>query len=181
MRSRAAATAEGSSIEDKHAKTCRFSPETRRQHHLLKTPLWEYLRRVPPLVLVSVPIIYLCAIPFLLLDLFVLLYQAICFPVYAIPKVRRSDYLIFDRGRLAYLNGIEKIGCVYCSYTNGLLAFVTEIAARTEQHFCPIRHDRRLRWPHSRYPHFLPFGDALAYRRRGEEVSRAYHDLDLKP
>jgi hypothetical protein len=88
---------------------------------------------------------------------------------------------IFDRGRLAYLNVVEKMGCVYCSYANGLLAFVTEIAARTEQHFCPIRHDRRSRQPHSRYPHFLPDGDALAYRRRGEEVSRAYGDLDVKP
>lgn len=180
MRNRAAPMAERFPVEDKGVRKPRFSPETRREHCLLKTPLWEYLRRVRPLVLLSVPIIYLCAIPFLLLDLFVLLYQAICFPVYGIPKVRRRDYLIFDRGRLAYLNTIERIGCVYCSYTNGLLAFVTEIAARTEQHFCPIRHDRRLRRPHSRYPHFLPFGDALAYRRRGEDVSRAYDDLDLK-
>ena len=168
-------------VEDKPTKTPRFTPETRREHRLLKTPLWKYLRRVRPLVLLSVPIIYLCAIPFLLLDLFVALYQAICFPVYGIPKVRRSDYLIFDRGRLAYLNAIEKIGCVYCSYANGLLALVAEIAARTEQHFCPIRHDRRLRQPHSRYPHFLPYGDALAYRKRVEDVSRAYGDLHVKP
>src|SRR5579863_21027 len=120
MRNRTAPTAENFPVEHKGAKTPRFAPETRREHHLLKTPLWKYLRRVRPLVLLSVPIIYLCAIPFLLLDLFVALYQAICFPVYGIPKVRRGDYLIFDRGRLAHLNAIEKAGCVYCSYANGL-------------------------------------------------------------
>jgi hypothetical protein len=181
MRNRTAPAAENFPVEHKGARTPRFTPEARREHHLLKTPLWKYLRRVRPLVLLSVPIIYLCAIPFLLLDLFVALYQAICFPVYGIPKVRRGDYLIFDRSRLAYLNAIEKAGCVYCSYANGLLALVTEIAARTEQRFCPIRHDRPVRQPHSRYPHFLPYGDALAYRKRAEDVSRAYGDLRLKP
>jgi hypothetical protein len=34
--------------------------------------------------------------------------------------------------RLAYLNTIEKVGCIYCSYANGLLGLITEIAARTE-------------------------------------------------
>jgi len=41
---------------------------------------------------------------------------------------------------------------------------VREIAARTEQHFCPIRHAAKVPAPHSRYPHFLPYGDARAYR-----------------
>jgi len=86
----------------------------------------------------------LSSIPFLLLDLAVTTYQAICFPVYRISKLQRADYLVFDRGRLQYLNAIEKLGCVYCSYANGLLAYVVEIAARTEQHFCPIKHARAL-------------------------------------
>jgi hypothetical protein len=176
MRSRTAPRAERFSVEDKDVGTPRFSPETRREHHLLKTPLWEYLRRVRLMVLLSVPIVYLCAIPFLL-DLFVLLYQSICFPVGFLS----SDYLIFDPVRLAYLKVIERIGCVYCSCANGLLAFVTEIVEVTEPHFCPIRRDRRLRQPHSRYPYFLPYGDALAYRRQVEDVSRAYGDLDVKP
>src|ERR1019366_470345 len=70
----------------------------------------------------------------------------------------RKDYLVFDRGRLAYLNTIEKVGCIYCSYANGLLAMITEIAARTEQHFCPIKHAHTLKKTHSRYPTFLPYG-----------------------
>ena len=101
-------------------------------------------------MILTVPVIYACLILFLALDLAITAYQRICFPVYGIPKVRRGDYLIFDRGRLTYLNAIEKVHCVYCSYGNGLLAYVAEIAARTEQHFCPIGHAQNLRQEHSR-------------------------------
>ncbi len=152
-----------------------YSPE---EHHLFQTSLWDHVRTARLLVILSVPLIYACAIPFLLLDLSVAIYQFVCFPIYGIPKVRRRDYLVFDRGRLAYLNAIEKVGCVYCSYANGLLAYITEIAARTEQRFCPIQHARPPAPPHSRYAHFLPYGDARTYRARSEAVSRAYGDLD---
>jgi len=99
-----------------------------------------------------VPLICALVVPFLLLDLSVAIYQWVCFPIYGIPKVRRRDYIIFDQGRLAYLNAIEKVGCVFCSYANGLLAYIAEIAARTEQRFCPIKHARPAVQPHSRYP-----------------------------
>lgn len=154
-----------------------FSLEALKEHRLLKTSLWRHIRTARVLVILSVPLIYVCAIPFLLLDLFVAMYQSICFPIYGIPKVRRRDYLVFDRGRLAYLNAIEKVGCVYCSYANGLLAYVAEIAARTEQRFCPIKHSHPIEQPHSRYPYFLPYGDARTYRARSEAVARSYGDL----
>ncbi len=64
-------------------------------------------------------------------------FQGICFPVYGIPKVRRADYLIFDRGRLQYVA-------------------------------------RRLRSPHSRYPHFFDYG---GYRERIETVRNDFVDL----
>jgi len=54
------------------------------EHRLFKKPLWTYLRCVHPLVILTSPIIYLCAIPFFALDLAVTIYQAICFPVYGI-------------------------------------------------------------------------------------------------
>ena len=111
----------------------------------------------------------------------VTIYQAVCFPIYRVPKVRRQDYLIFDRGRLAYLNAIEKVGCVYCSYANGLLAYIAEIAARTEQRFCPIQHAHPPAQLHARYPHFLPYGDARAYRAQSETVAHAYDDIVTRP
>jgi hypothetical protein len=147
------------------------------EHRRHKRSSWKHLRNTHWLVIVSSPLIYGCAIPFLWLDLAVMIYQAVCFPIYGIPKVRRRDYLIYDRGHLAYLNTIEKIGCVYCSYANGLLAMISEIAARTEQHFCPIKHARRLAKEHSRYSKFLPYGDAKAYRTQSDTVAQDYQDL----
>ena len=143
------------------------------EHRLFKKPLWPYLLGVHPLVILTSPVIYGCAIPFLALDLAVTIYQAICFPVYGIAKVPRHDYLVFDRGRLAYLNAIEKVGCVYCSYANGLLAYIVEIAARTEQHFCPIKHARPPLRPHSHYSAFVPYGDPRAYRKLVDHIAPA--------
>jgi len=118
----------------------------------------------------TAPAIYIGIIPFCLLDLFLALYQGICFPVYGIPKIRRADYNVFDRVGLKYLNLIDRLNCAYCSYGNGVLAYGTEVAARTKQHWCPIKHARRLRAPHSRYPHFFDFGDTLQYSRQIETV-----------
>ena len=157
-----------------------FSQETLNDYRLFKTTVWKHIQSARWLVVLSTPLIYACVVPFLVLDLSVAVYQWVCFPIYGIPKVRRKDYLVFDRGRLAYLNAIEKVGCVYCSYANGLLAYIAEIAARTEQRFCPIRHARTLTQPHSRYPYFLPYGDARAYRARSETVAHAYGDLGAR-
>jgi len=89
------------------------------------------------------------------------------------------DYIVFDRGRLPYLNWIEKAGCIYCSYANGLLAYVSEITARTEQHFCPIKHHEPVTHPHSRYSHFLPYGDGRNYEKRFNKVRNDF--VDIKP
>jgi hypothetical protein len=101
----------------------------------------------------------------------------VCFPIYGIPKVRPDDYFIFDRSKLLYLNGMERLNCGYCSYVNGLMAYVAEIAGRTEQHWCPIKHNRETPTPHSRYAGFLPYGDAVAYRERVDEVRSSFDDL----
>jgi hypothetical protein len=87
-----------------------------------------------PLVILTAPIIYSLIIPFVLLDVFVTIYQAACFPAYGIPKVRRADYFAFDRRHLAYPNAIDRLNCEYCTYTNGLMAYVREVVSRTEQY-----------------------------------------------
>lgn len=154
-----------------------FPQEVLNEHRRLRTSLWGHIRNARLAVLLSVPLIYACVFPILLLDLALTVYQSVCFPIYGIPHVRRKDYLIFDRGRLAYLNAIEKIGCIYCSYANGLLAYSAEIAARTEQRFCPIKHAHLPVQPHSRYPRFVPYGDAQTYRARSEAITHAYGDI----
>lgn len=140
------------------------------RHRLLKARLWSYILGARPAMILTAPAIYALIIPLVLLDLFVAAYQTICFPVYGIPRVRRSDYLAFDRAQLAYLNVIEKVNCTYCSYANGLLAYVREVASRTEEYWCPIKHARRVLGAHSRYGSFVDYGDGDAYRHDLERL-----------
>jgi len=142
-----------------------FEEEILRRHRELKTRLSRYILNANPLVILTAPVIYALIVPLLLLDLFVTIYQAVCFPVYEIPKVSRRDYLVFDRHHLAYLNAIEKLNCAYCSYANGLIGYVREIASRTEQYWCPIKHARRVIGAHSHYALFEDYGDAEGYRK----------------
>src|SRR5208282_1459244 len=140
------------------------------KHRLLKARLLKYVFGARPAMILSAPAIYALIIPFLLLDLFVAVYQTVCFPVYGIPRVRRSDYLAFDRGQLAFLNAIEKLNCAYCSYANGVLAYVREVASRTEEYWCPIKHARRVLGVHARYGSFVDYGDGDAYRHDLERL-----------
>jgi hypothetical protein len=157
-----------------------FSKEIKREHRRLKTSLFRYVLHSRFFVVVTAPFIYACIIPFALLDLFVSTYQAACFPVYGIPKVRRRNYMVIDRNKLRYLNALEGLNCMYCSYANGLLAYVVEIAGRKEQHWCPIKHARRIRDAHDRYSHFLPYADASAYRERIDTVRDDFKDLKCR-
>ena len=143
-----------------------FEDEVLRVHRAIKTRVLRYLSQANPLVMLTAPVIYSLLIPIALLDIFVIIYQATCFPVYKIPQVRRRDYLIFDRHHLAYLNIIEKINCAYCSYANGAISFAREVAARTEVYWCPIKHARRILGPHPHYQGFADFGDAEGYRKQ---------------
>jgi hypothetical protein len=79
--------------------------------------------------------------------------------------VPRRDYFVFDRPRLPYLNALERAHCAYCTYANGVLAYAREVAARTEQYWCPIQHARLPRDAHRRAASFFPYGDGDAYRR----------------
>ena len=128
--------------------------------------LWRYVSSGSIASLLSAPVIYSLVLPFALLDVWVMLYQAICFRAWDLRVVRRGDYFVIDRHRLPYLNGIEKIHCLFCSYATGVLAYVREVASRTEQYWCPIKHGRRVRGAHRRYTAFAPYGAARIYRDR---------------
>ncbi len=142
-----------------------FDADMRRRHRDLREDWLSFLSRTRLLVVLSAPLIYALIVPLVLLDLFVSVYQAVCFPVYRIEKVRRADYIAIDRYHLAYLNGLQKLNCVYCGYANGLIAYVREVAGRTEAHWCPIKHARRVETPHEEYGSFVEFGDGEAFRR----------------
>jgi len=151
-----------------------FAEEVASAQRRFKVGLARYLAESRPLNILTAPIIYAGLVVFLALDLFLWIYQVICFPIYGIPQPRRSDYLVFDRADLPYLNAIEKFNCFYCSYVNGLAAYAREIAARTEQYWCPIKHARRIKAAHDRTPRFFEYGDAESFRKGLERLQRDY-------
>lgn len=127
--------------------------------------IFHYLRTTPILNILTAPIIWSVIFPALVLDFFVTIYQAICFPVYKIAKVKRSDYIAIDRHNLQYLNTIEKLNCIYCGYFNGLIGYIAEVAARTEQYWCPIKHAQNIKFMHSKYKNFFDYGDCDSFRK----------------
>jgi hypothetical protein len=159
----------------------RFEQQVYRRHRQLKMSIRRFLLESTLPSLLSAPIIYSVLLPFLLLDFWVSVYQWICFPIYGIPRVRRGDYIAIDRHRLGYLNTIEKSNCDYCSYANGLIAYVREVTSRTEQYWCPIKHARRVSSSHPRYRFFVDYGDAEGYRRELPVLRKALMEEKKRP
>ncbi|MTJ04851.1 MAG: hypothetical protein FH759_09195 [Sediminimonas qiaohouensis] len=137
-----------------------FEREARRRQREFRIRLSDFLRRTRPMTVVTAPVIYSLIIPFAMLDLFVTIYQRVCFPAYGIQRVRRADFIRVDRHHLAYLNALQKLNCVYCGYCNGLIGYVQEIAGRTEAYWCPIKHAARVGAVHAYYAQFVDYGDA---------------------
>ena len=149
-------------------KRVEFERNVRDAHLKLKRNFFRWVLTDRPQNLLTAPFIYGLILPLSFADLCVTLYQAACFPVYGIGRVRRADYIVFDRQELGYLNWFERFHCTYCAYANGLIAYIGEITARTEQYFCPIKHARKALGTHARYAHFLGFGEAENYHARLE-------------
>lgn len=165
---------------DQHSQVIGFSVQGRRvkfeqspqqAHKRLKIGFWRWLG-VRPINIITLPIIYSMIVPLIAIDILVSFYQYTCFPIYRIQRVKRRDYIVFDRHHLRYLNLFERGHCVYCAYANGVMAYIREILARTEQYFCPIKHARKVLGTHERYQYFLDYADADHYHQR----LQAYRD-----
>lgn len=158
-------------------KRIEFESSIRETHRKLKRSVLRWIVTDRPQNFVTGPLIYGLIIPLAVLDFFVTVYQALCFPIYGIARARRADYIVIDRQHLAYLNAFERFHCTYCAYANGLLAYSCEIAARTEQYFCPIKHAHRILGSTARYERYLGYGDGADYHARLEAYRRALaHD-----
>jgi hypothetical protein len=147
--------------------------DLRRAQKRLKQSIPSYLRQSRPLNLLAAPVVYSMILPIALLDAWVSLYQWLCFPLFGIATVKRRDHFVIDRHKLAYLNGIEKLNCVYCGYANGVFAYVRDVTGRTEAYWCPIKHATRTRDAHPHYQGFAPYGDAPAYKQRLPALRRS--------
>jgi hypothetical protein len=144
-------------------KRVEFQKAIRDRHRELRVSWLSWFANAELRNVVSAPFIYAMVVPFALFDMAISIYQLICFPLYRISRVRRGDYIVIDRQNLDYLNFFERLHCNYCGYANGLLAYACEIAARTEQYWCPIKHARKVLGTHARYRQFADFGDAAEY------------------
>jgi hypothetical protein len=114
----------------------------------------------------SWPFVWVVLFPLLILDLFVEIYHRICFPLYRLEYVKRSEYIRLDRYKLPYLTWADTINCLYCEYANGLLHYVSEIAGRTEKYWCGIKHQPVKNFhPTEHQKDFLPYGDEKAFKK----------------
>ena len=141
----------------------RFEEGMRKLQRSRRTGLWRYFREARLRHVVTAPVIYSLIVPLVLLDFAITVYQQVCFRAYGIARVPRSDFIVIDRHYLAYLNIIEKMNCMFCGYANGLIAYTREIASRTEQFWCPIKHAQDIRDPHARTMDYADYGDPDAY------------------
>jgi hypothetical protein len=154
----------------------KFEKTVKKAHRQLKVGIFPWLRGSSLRNVASAPIIYAMIVPFVILDLWISTYQFISFPLYRIPKVKLRSYIALDRHRLGYLNAVEKLNCIYCGYANGLLAYSREIAARTEEYWCPVKHARKILDPHRRYARFADFGDPDGYSRQLATARESFPD-----
>ncbi len=143
---------------DFEARRVRFEQEVLAQHKRFKLGVLKYMLSSDIKSILSAPLIYAVFFPMVVLDLFVWVYQWVCFPLYGLARVERAPYFVFDRVHLGYLNIIEKINCAYCSYGNGLMAYAREVVGQTEQYWCPIKHARKVLNAHPYYMGFVDFG-----------------------
>lgn len=134
----------------------------------LKTSIIRFLASSKILTLLTAPVIYGMIVPFVILDIALWVYQRSCFVAWNVARVERQHYLAMDRHHLAYLNGIEKLNCLFCGYANGLIAFAQEIAARTEEYWCPIKHAARVEHAHRYYREFAEYGDGPGYKEKSK-------------
>ncbi|MBT3356193.1 hypothetical protein HN784_01830 [bacterium] len=133
---------------------------------ILKSKPWVSFK-----LALSAPFIYSIFIPAVIFHLFIELYHQVAFRLYGIPLVKMKDYFVFDRVLLSYLNWLEKINCLYCSYVNCLIAYSGEIGGRTERFWCPIKHARKVKGVHSQYGKFVDYLDGEEFRKKQEQLS----------
>jgi len=153
-----------------------FLDQFKRKNKTFKFPTWRYVIPTNIRHFLSMPFIYGMIIPAVLLDIALTIYQWTAFSLYRIPRVQRKDFFIYDRRYLDYLNLVQKINCLYCSYVNGLFAYAVEIGARTERYWCPIKSAHKPRFSHGWYKDFADYGSPEEWTMKISENEKVFKD-----
>lgn len=154
-----------------------FLDEFRKRNATFRFPAWKYVIPTNIRHFFSIPFIYGMIIPTVILDIFLTVYQAFAFRLYRIPLVKRSEYVVFDRRFLDYLNFIQKVNCLYCSYVNGIFAYAVEIGARTERYWCPIKAANKPKFSHGWYKDFADYGNPEEWKEKFTDEEKAFIDV----
>lgn len=153
-----------------------FLDEFRKRNKSFRFPVWKYAIPTNLRHFLSIPFIYGMIIPTIILDIFLTIFQWTAFSLYRIPKVKRSDYIVYERRFLDYLNLIQKINCLYCSYVNGVFAYAVEIGARTERYWCPIKAANKPKFSHGWYRDFADYGNPEEWDLKFKDEEKAFVD-----
>lgn len=153
--------------------------EKRAQLRLWRIGIWKTIFPINYKYVLTMPFIYGMIFPTVFFHVCLEIYHQVCFRFYGIPLVKSSDYFIYDRRLLPYLNWLEKINCIYCSYGNNLVRYAAEIGGRTERYWCPIKFSKNIDNPHSQYDKFFDYLDARSFREKWEDL-RDFSDLEKK-
>ncbi len=124
--------------------------------------------------IISFPFIWAVLIPIVVTDIILEIYHQICFPLYGLKKVKRSEYIrIKDREKLSYLSLLEKIHCAYCGYVNGWLRYAGAIAQETEGYWCAIMHLEARGYKPAEYEkEFAEYGDEKTFRKHSKKEGK---------
>lgn len=118
------------------------------------------------LAALSAPFIYAVLFPVMLFDIILEIYHRVCFPLYGLEYIKRSDYIRLDRWKLPYIPWYERINCLYCEYVNGFLGYAVAVAGRTELFWCGIKHKSGGGFQEpEHHKAFLPYEDVKAYEK----------------
>jgi len=153
-----------------------FSKEQKLENKKKKRSFWQTTKSTTFREYLSIPFFYSMMIPAVILDLFLFMYQQTAMRLYRIPLVKRSDYITLERKHLDYLNWVEKLNCIYCSYVNWLFAYAVEIAWRTEKYWCPIKHAKKMTSSHNWEKYFADYGDADWFKEVFRKNQEFYQD-----
>lgn len=153
-----------------------FTREAREANRKQKISIFESIFSARVREVLSIPFIYSMIIPALFLDIFLFIYQNTAIRLYKIPLVKRSDYITFDRKELDYLNFIQKINCLYCSYVNWLFSYAVEIGWRTEKYWCPIKSAKKMKTSHDWQRYFADYWDAEWFRECFHSIDEYYKE-----
>jgi hypothetical protein len=95
-----------------------FKDEVVTRHRTQALSLLTYLRRAKMKHIICLPIIWSCLLPAIVMDAVVSLYQMLCFSLFGIPKVKRSDHVVFDRRNSKVFIAVTILLLILATVTN---------------------------------------------------------------